>query len=75
MSAPFAPKRLKIEELKQTSKFSEKQWLSKARELALLSVKSQIQGANFKPSYTSCAQQFVLNDKIFYYLSLGLVAR
>lgn len=52
MSAPFAPKRLKIEELKQTSKFSEKQWLSKARELALLSVKSQIQGANFKPSYT-----------------------
>ena len=75
MSAPFAPKRLKIEELKQTSKFSEKQWLSKARELALLSVKSQIQGANFKPSYTSCTQQFVLNNKIFYYLSLGLVAR
>ena len=74
MSAPFAPKRLKIEELKQTSKSSEKQWLSKARELALLSVQSQIQGANFKPSYT-CAQQFVLNSKIFYYLSLGLVAR
>lgn len=75
MSAPFAPKRLKIEELKQTSKFPEKQWLSKARELALLSVKSQIQGANFKPSYTSCARQFELNNKIFYYLSLGLVAR